>query len=73
MHRIQKELKLTGKQFNTLAEYGYCDMILQDEPIKQWQQRMKEGMMEEESFEKELGESIWEPGDKRILIEILNK
>jgi len=28
-------------------------------------------MMEEEQMEQELGESLWNPGDKRILMNIL--
>ena len=73
VHIIQSELKLTDSQFNTLAEYGYCDMIMEHETVKEWQYRMREAMMEEEGMEEELGEPIWEPGHKNILINIFNK
>ncbi len=71
---ITKELNLTDKEFSVLADYGYCDQfILGQMTVPQWQSRMKEAMMEEETMEMELGEPLWNPGDKNIIINILNR
>ena len=67
-------LNLTEKEFNTLADYAYCDHFVPGQmTIDQWQSRMKEAMMEDEMFEMESGESIFRPGDKGIIINILNR
>jgi hypothetical protein len=71
---LVNELNLTEKEFCTLADYAYCDHFIPGQmTIQQWQNRMKEAMMEDESFEMESGESIFEPGDKGIIINILNR
>lgn len=71
---LVKELNLTEKEFSILADYGYCDQFIPGQmTVQQWQSRMKEAMMEEEMMEMELGESIFRPGDKRTIINILNK
>lgn len=71
---LVKELNLTEKEFSILADYGYCDQFIPGQmTVQQWQSRMKEAMMEEETMEMELGESIFRPGDKRTIINILNK
>lgn len=71
---LVNELNLTEKEFNTLADYAYCDHFVPGQmTIQQWQNRMKEAMMEDEMAEMELGESIFRPGDKGIIINILNR
>jgi hypothetical protein len=68
------ELNLTEKEFNTLADYAYCDHFVPSQmTVQQWQNRMKEAMMEDEMFEMESGESIFRPGDKSRIISILNR
>jgi len=64
-------LRLTEKEFLTLASYGYADHYTGGD-IKQWQQQMIESMMEEEGMEEEYG-PIWEGNDKNILINIFNR
>jgi hypothetical protein len=69
---LTQALGLTEKEFSTLADYAYCDQFVPSQmSVAQWQSRMKEAMMEEEQMEQELGESLWNPGDKRILMNIL--
>ncbi len=63
-------LNLTKKEFDTLASYAYCDMMRKDQTVEEWQRERLEGMMEEEGIEQELGEPLWEPGDKRICMDI---
>ena len=64
---LTKELGLTEKEFGVLADYAYCDQFIPGEmTVQQWQSRMKEAMME-------LGEPLWNPGDKNIIINILNR
>jgi hypothetical protein len=71
---LVKELNLSEKEFSVLADYGYCDQFIPGQmSVQQWQSRMKEAMMEDEMAEMELGESIFRPGDKGIIIRILNK
>jgi hypothetical protein len=71
---LTKELGLTEKEFGVLADYAYCDQFIPGEmTVQQWQSRMKEAMMEEETMEMELGEPLWNPGDKNIIINILNR
>lgn len=71
---LTKELNLTKKEFDTLADYAYCDHFVPGEmTVQQWQNRMKEAMMEDEMLEMELGESIFETGDKSRIISILNR
>ena len=41
--------------------------------VQQWQSRMKEAMMEDELAEAEAGISLFAPGAKRIIINILNR
>ncbi len=69
-----KELKLSEKEFSVLADYGYCDHFIPSQmTVQHWQNRMKEAMMEDEGMEMELGEPIFRPGDKNIIIRVLNK
>lgn len=69
---LTQALGLTEKEFSTLADYAYCDQFDPTrQTVSQWQSRMKEAMMEEEGMEMELGESLWNPGDKQILMNIL--
>lgn len=71
---LTQELNLTPREFDTLADYGYCDHFVPGEmTVQQWQGRMKEAMMEDEMMEMELGESLFKPGDKGIIIRILNR
>ncbi len=71
---LTRELNLTPEEFDTLANYAYCDhFILGEMTVQQWQSRMKEAMMEDEVFEMETGESIFEAGDKSKIISILNR
>lgn len=71
---LTKELNLTEKEFSVLADYGYCDQFIPGQmTVQQWQSRMKEAMMEEEMIEMELGESLFNPGDKNTIINILNR
>ena len=71
---LTKELNLTKKEFDTLADYAYCDHFIPGQmTVQQWQNRMKEAMMEDEMLEMELGESISEAGDKSRIISILNR
>ena len=71
---LTKELNLTKKEFDTLADYAYCDHFVPGEmTVQQWQNRMKEAMMEDEMFEMETGERIFEAGDKSRIISILNR
>ena len=71
---LTKELNLTKKEFDTLADYAYCDHFIPGQmTVQQWQNRMKEAMMEDEMLEMELGESIFEAGDKSRIISILNR
>jgi hypothetical protein len=67
---LTEALNLTEKEFSTLADYAYCDMMRTDQTVEQWQRERLEGMMEEEGIEQELGEPLWEPGDKDICINI---
>jgi hypothetical protein len=68
---LTEALGLTEKEFNTLADYAYCDQFdPASQSVKEWQSRMLEAMMEEEGMEAELGEPLWAPGDKRILMNI---
>lgn len=69
-----RALDLSEKEFSVLADYGYCDHFIPDQmTVQQWQSRMKEAMMEDEMAEMELGESIFRPGDKNIIINVLNR
>jgi len=71
---LVKELNLTEKEFSVLADYAYCDRFNPNtQSVSEWQQRQKESIMEEEMMEMELGESLWRPGDKNIIINILNR
>jgi len=67
---LTEALNLTEKEFSTLADYAYCDMMRKDQTVEEWQRERLEGMMEEEGIERELGEPLWEPGDKDICINI---
>lgn len=72
---LMTTLRLTEKEWDTLANYGYCDhfgMVGRD-TVASWQNWMREAMMEEEGMEAELGEPIWQGNDKNILISILNR
>lgn len=69
---LTQALSLTEKEFSTLADYAYCDHFdPRNQTVSQWQSWMREAMMEEEGMEMELGESLWNPGDKQILMSIL--
>jgi len=71
---LVNELNLTKKEFDTLADYAYCDHFIPGEmTVQQWQGRMKEAMMEDEMFEMETGERIFKAGDKSRIISILNR
>ena len=71
---LTEGLNLTEKEFSILADYAYCDHFIPGQmTIQQWQSRMKEAMMEDEMLEMELGESIFEAGDKSRIISILNR
>lgn len=71
---LVNELNLTKKEFDTLADYAYCDHFVPGEmTVQQWQARMKEAMMEDEMLEMETGERIFEAGDKSRIISILNR
>jgi len=71
---LTNELNLTEREFNTLANYAYCDHFVPGEmTVQQWQGRMREAMMEDEMLEMELGESVFNPGDKSTIISILNR
>ena len=68
---LTEELNLTEKEFNLLANYAYCDQFdSKTQSVNEWQQRQLEAMMEEEGMEAELGEPMWEPGDKNKLMNI---
>ncbi len=67
---LTEALNLTEKEFSTLADYAYCDMMRKDQTVEEWQRERLESMMEEEGIERELGEPLWEPGDKDICINI---
>lgn len=69
---LVKELNLTQEEFSILADYAYCDHFIPSEmTVQQWQGRMLEAMMEDETLEMELGEPIFKPGDKSTIIDIL--
>jgi len=71
---LTEALNLNGKEWNALANYAYCDRFNpKTQTIEEWQDRQKEAMMEEEQMELELGESMWEPGVKGMLISIFNR
>lgn len=71
---LTRELNLTEKEFNTLADYAYCDNFIPGQmTVQQWQSRMKEAMMEDELAEAEAGISLFAPGAKRTIINILNR
>ncbi len=67
---LTEALNLTEKEFGVLADYAYCDMMRKDQTVEDWQRERLEGMMEEEGIEQELGEPLWNPGDKNICIDI---
>ena len=71
---LTRELNLTSGEFKALADYAYCDHFIPGEmTVQQWQNRMKEAMMEDETFEMETGERIFKVGDKSRIISILNR
>lgn len=71
---LTRELNLTSGEFKVLANYAYCDHFIPGEmTVQQWQSRMKEAMMEDETFEMETGERIFKAGDKSRIISILNR
>lgn len=43
------------------------------ETIPEFQNFLREAMMEDEGLEAELGESVWQGNDKNILINIMNR
>ncbi len=65
-----KALNLTPKEWDTLANYAYCDYMREGQTVSEWQRERIESMVEEEFIEQEMGESLWEPGDKDICIRI---
>ena len=67
---LTEALNLTDAEFELLADYAYCDMMRKDQTVEEWQRERLEGMMEEEGIEQELGEPLWNPGDKRICMDI---
>jgi len=71
---LTRELNLASGEFEVLANYAYCDHFIPGEmTVQQWQSRMKEAMMEDETFEMETGERIFKAGDKYRIISILNR
>ncbi len=68
-------LKLTEKEFDVLASYAYADHfgMAGRETIPEFQNFLREAMMEDEGLEAELGESVWQGNDKNILINIMNR
>lgn len=73
LQRIKEALNLNSKESQVLVDYGYCDMIFPDESISEWQNRMKEILMEEEQMEQEAGHPFWSPQEKNMLINVLNR
>ena len=68
---LTEALSLTEKEFDLLASYAYCDRFNPEEQtVSEWQRNQLEAMMEEEGIQAELGEPLWEPGDKNKLISI---
>ena len=68
---LKKELNITDKEFDLLANYAYSDRFNPDtQSVSEWQQSQLEAMMEEESMEAELGEPMWRLGDKNKLMNI---
>lgn len=68
---LKKELNITDKEFDLLANYAYSDRFNPNtQSVKEWQRNQLEAMMEEEGMEAELGEPMWEPGDKNKLMDI---
>ena len=70
---FEKELNVTSKEWNALANYGYVDHYHPDETIQHWQMKMREAMMEDENFEMESGEKIFKGNDKNLIINVLNR
>lgn len=68
--QLTEALGVTEKEWDVLSSYAYTDMWRPGQSIQEWQRERLEGMMEEEQMEQELGESIWEPGDKRICMNV---
>ena len=72
---LTEGLKLTEKEFDLLASYAYADHFgaVGRETIPEFQNWMRQAMMEEEGMEVELGEPIWQGNDKDVLMNILNR
>jgi len=70
--KLKRELKLTDKEHGALANYGLCDTY-DSGSVSKWQQQTKQEMLHFDQMEQELGESIFEGSDKRIIINILNR
>ena len=68
---LTEALNLTEKEFDLLADYAYCDRFSpKEQTVSQWQGQQLEAMMEEEGIEADIGEPLWNPGDKDKLISI---
>ena len=67
---LTESLNLTKKEWETLADYAYCDYMREGQTVSEWQRERLESMMEEEGIEQELGEPLWEPGDKERCIKV---
>ena len=70
---LEKELNITQREWSVLCDYGYADQLFVSSSVQHWQSRMKEAMMEDEMMEMELGESLFNPGDKNTIINVLNR
>ena len=67
---LTESLSLTKKEWDTLANYAYCDYMREGQTVSEWQRERIESMVEEEFIEQDMGEPLWEPGDKDICIRI---
>ena len=67
---LTESLNLTEKEWETLANYAYSDYMREGQTVSEWQRERLESMMEEEGIERELGEPLWEPGDKERCIKV---
>ena len=70
---FERDLNVTEKEWKVLANYGYADQYYGCSDVQQWQFKMREAMMEDEGFEMESGEKIFQRNDKNTIINILNR
>jgi hypothetical protein len=69
---LKKSLNLTDKEHMTLANYGLCDTY-DGGSVPTWQHQTMNEVKHFDQMEMELGEPVFEPGDKSIIISILNR